>query len=161
METDTAKKFDYLMKRVPPVGTIISFFGTVAPDGYLICNGDGFDTEAYPLLYAVLGSAYLPNLAGKFLRGLGGNAAALGVEQGDATRKITGKNEITSNWRKSTSPTGPYQNIETYLENVGWGGINDGNWRLVYQLFDTSLAVPTADEIRPVNVAVLYCIKHD
>ncbi len=73
-----------------PVGAYIYYHGTTAPDGYLHCNGSTFSATQYPRLYQVLGTAILPDLRGKFLRGLGGNAAALGVVQTDTIRNITG-----------------------------------------------------------------------
>jgi hypothetical protein len=35
--------------------------------------------------------ATVPDLRGRFLRGLGGNSAGLGVNQGDAIRNMTGE----------------------------------------------------------------------
>lgn len=54
-----------------PVGVIVSYYGTVAPDGWFICNGtDTTGTEnelavKYPKLYKVLGNSnVLPDLIG-------------------------------------------------------------------------------------------------
>lgn len=53
-----------------PVGSIISFAGKVVPTGWLWCNGDTFNQNDYPTLYAVLGNSdTLPNLNGRFLEG--------------------------------------------------------------------------------------------
>jgi microcystin-dependent protein len=144
-----------------PVGTIIAFYGTAAPNGYFACNGQSFSQVDYPELYTVLGSNVLPDLAGKFLRGVGGNSAALGVAQGDAIRNIAG-------------PANLYI-YKTYdIPNTGIVAINDGYMSLVLNGQSTGThylgngtinvsrsGVPTAPENRPVNVAVTYCIKHD
>lgn len=41
-----------------PTGSIMAFGGTVAPSGWLLCDGTAYTTAAYPALSAVLGSQY-------------------------------------------------------------------------------------------------------
>lgn len=43
-----------------PVGTTISYSGSVAPNGYLFCDGSTFDTAEYPELFSKLGTNVLP-----------------------------------------------------------------------------------------------------
>ena len=57
-------------------------------DNYLECNGQGVDKNKYPKLYQLMHN--VPDYRGVFLRGLGGNSAALGILQNDAIRNITG-----------------------------------------------------------------------
>ena len=45
---------------VCPTGSILPFGGTVAPAGWLLCNGDAVARAGYPDLYAVVGDAYGP-----------------------------------------------------------------------------------------------------
>lgn len=47
-----------------PVGTVITYAGSTAPEGYLTCDGSAFSVTTYPLLYALLGSALLPDMRG-------------------------------------------------------------------------------------------------
>ena len=47
---------------------------------------------AYPEPFTLMG-AHVPDLRGLFLRGHGGNSAALGVQQGDAIRILRGSLE--------------------------------------------------------------------
>ncbi|NEO20841.1 MULTISPECIES: tail fiber protein [unclassified Moorena] len=54
---------------VIPVGTVVPYAGTEAPDGWLLCNGNHFDKSDYPELYEVLGKENLPNLHKKFIIG--------------------------------------------------------------------------------------------
>ena len=57
---------------VIPVGTIAPYAGSSAPEGWLMCQGDEFDTDKYPDLYAVLGNSNtLPDLRNRFLVGVG------------------------------------------------------------------------------------------
>lgn len=41
-----------------PVGSIISYAGTVAPSGYLACDGASLSRTTYAALFAVIGTAY-------------------------------------------------------------------------------------------------------
>jgi len=66
---------------VVPVGTILSFAGATAPNGYLLCDGSEILRSDYPQLYSVIGDVYnsttllglgtfkLPDLRGRFALG--------------------------------------------------------------------------------------------
>jgi hypothetical protein len=149
---------------VPP-GTVIAFAGKDVPEGYLLCDGRELDTSEYPDLFKAIGAIYggtgidkfkIPDFTGMFLRGIGGPAAKLGEKQGDAIRNIRG-----SAWARG---------IE-YPEG------SDGALRVVpspdaccrgHRIhgdgakfdFDASRVVPIAEENRPVNYSVNYCIKY-
>jgi len=71
-----------------PIGSIISYGGTTAPDGWMICNGDQVSKTTYSELYAVIGDSfkgakadpasgnfYLPDLREVTLKGVGTNYA--------------------------------------------------------------------------------------
>ncbi len=137
-----------------PVGTIISWPVATNPedmDNWLECNGQNISPSVYPELFAVLGNS-VPDLRGLFLRGHGGDSAALGVRQGDAIRNIKG--QITGNGLMSGGATGPF--YSWYTQNFGIGnGAYDKNG----VAFDASRVVPTAEENRPVNTAVRYLVR--
>ena len=122
--------------------------------------------SVYPELYAVVGSR-VPDYRGMFLRGTGGNAASLGVQQGDAIRNITAYMGLSSyispdvhpQWKSpSLSATGAATNTSTYpsmfFREQWLGGTAIHNL-----FFDASRVVPTAYENRPVNKAVRYLIR--
>jgi len=44
-----------------PVGTIISYAGTTAPDGFLICNGAQVAKTTYAELFSAIGNTWLPS----------------------------------------------------------------------------------------------------
>jgi hypothetical protein len=153
-----------------PVGTIIMFYGSTAPDGYLPCDGSAYNVTDYPKLYAVLGSANTPDLRGCFVRGLGGNSAALGVKQEDAGRDIRG-NFIADNSQMGTEgmpPEGSHHGcfyageiLNAYDLIGGWGAYGYKGGYLEFAASKSWGTAHTATEFRPVNKALLYCVKHD
>lgn len=87
---------------VPP-GTIVVFAGTVAPDGWLLCDGSEVSRASYGPLFAVVGTIYgqgdrvntfaLPELRGRTVVGVGAGAGlsdrALGQRGGEEQHKLT------------------------------------------------------------------------
>lgn len=68
-----------------PVGTVITWPSSSWPpdaDNWLECNGQAINSTVYPELVALVG-ARVPDYRGIFLRGVGGNAAPLGILQQD------------------------------------------------------------------------------
>ena len=110
--------------------------------------------RAYPELFAIVGGQ-TPDLRGLFLRGHGGNSAALGVVQRDAIRNLTADfggaiygSGISANGVFKGHTGGMWASL------TGGGGTRD-----CYLQFDASRQVPTAEENRPVNQAVRYLIR--
>ena len=108
----------------------------------------------------------MPDLRGLFLRGHGGQSAPLGIQQGDAMRNIQGSltgdggsygaiiSHIPTVGKTSSLASGAFKVKKTY----GYGAA--GHNHSAYDLeFDASLVVPTAEENRPVNMAVRYLIR--
>ena len=59
---------------VMPVGTIVPYGGTTAPDGWMMCDGSEISRTLYSDLFAVIGTAFgysdgSTTLRGMFLRG--------------------------------------------------------------------------------------------
>ena len=111
--------------------------------------------RAYPELFAVVGNS-VPDLRGLFLRGHGGNSAALGVQQGDAIRNLTGSLYMIG--LRGTAPNGSFrfaENWPMYQESDSWSS----SWREGTLNFNAAQQVPTAEENRPVNQAVRYLIR--
>ncbi len=138
-----------------PVGMVVAWPAAVNPQdapSWLECNGQ--PTNGYPELAAVVG-ANVPDLRGKFLRGLGGSSAALGITQGDAIRNITGSSGNLGTWPGYGSGSGALSQADSGSYPSKDGGGNP----LVKLSFDASKSVPTANENRPVNMAVRYLIR--
>lgn len=111
--------------------------------------------DAYPELFAVVGSQ-VPNLRGLFLRGQGGNSAALDVQQSDAIRNIVGSSPTMTGGGRYDQTSGAISAHVWY-----WQSANTlGGSGMTYGLnFDASRVVPTANENRLVNQAVRYLIR--
>ena len=115
--------------------------------------GPSFGPCAYPELFALLGNP-VPDLRGLFLRGHGGNSAALGVQQGDAIRNITGGAGYIQFHQNTGGAAGAF-----YLSGNGGRARINGSEYEPYLNFDASRIVPTAEENRPVNQAVRYLVR--
>ena len=139
-----------------PVGTIISWPVATNPedmDNWLECNGQNISPSVYPELFAVLGNS-VPDLRGLFLRGHGGNSAALGVQQGDAIRNITGKFGFDDQFAWNG-----YDGAFADAGYAPYGAANEKREFGAAVIFDASRVVPTAEENRPVNTAVRYLVR--
>lgn len=145
-----------------PVGTVITFWGTTAPDGYLPCDGSTFSRTDYPSLYTVLGMAKTPDMRGLFIRGYDptgvndkdGSVRVFGDTQGDAIRNITGYIYAESRIIESSG-------VFSYGTPTNVTSHDGGSANAIKIQFDASTVVPTALENRPKNINLLYCIKHD
>lgn len=79
-----------------PVGSIVMFGGTVAPDGWLLCDGSLYDDTTYAALKAVIGTIYgfgsgtfkVPDLRTRVPLGTA-LTYALGSTGGEATHTLT------------------------------------------------------------------------
>ncbi len=136
-----------------PAGVITPFAGSVAPSGWLMCDGQVVSRLTYAALFAAIGTTYgpgngyttfkLPDLRGEFIRGLD---AGRGVDAG----------RWLGSWQadefRSHNHTFNFRNV---TNNSGSGGIDDaGGAGAVY---DTHYS--GGSETRPRNVALPYIIK--
>ncbi len=105
------------MSNSTPIGLISEFGGSVAPDGWLMCNGSEVSREKYSLLFAVIGTIYgdgdgsttfnLPSMAGRTT--IGSSAShALGSTGGEESHALTAS-ELPKD----------YASIYTRLNSVG------------------------------------------
>ncbi|WP_147819740.1 phage tail protein [Salidesulfovibrio onnuriiensis] len=158
-----------------PVGTVNAIAGAAIPDGWLECDGAEVSRTQYADLFGQIGTIYgvgdgsstfnLPDLRGEFIRGLDNGrgvdaSRALGSEQGDAIRNITGR------WKNSQINTLPGnaipENSGVFSKSGSYAYKYDGGARTIseWMNFDVSTQVPTAEENRPRNVAMKYIIKY-
>lgn len=169
-----------------PIGAVFPFYGTTPPAHTLACNGAAISRTAYAELFAVIGTTAgagdgsttfnVPDLRGMFIRGTGGNAAALGVEQGDAIRNFVGHAQVRAGVTHDGIRTDIF-NYSTGVLNIslpsdgGGAGVAPAGFVMEYGTpivysdqdfdIDASRNIPTAAENRPVNVAMTYCIIYE
>lgn len=156
-----------------PIGTIISFMGTSAPDGYLVCDGAVHNISDYPALAALFAAQFgaanhfggdgtstfaVPDMRNLFLRGWHGEAEEplsgdIGQKQ-EATKHsnfVAHPNGVIYAPKMGFNPASSGSNVETLGEEYLVAGFTPGTQGTEHQAgWYTS---------RPVNMAVLYCIK--
>ncbi|WP_158116654.1 phage tail protein [Vibrio cincinnatiensis] len=149
------------VKDATPIGTVVLWASLTIPDGWVEMKGQS--TASYPELKALIGNT-IPDMRGVFVRGLDrgrglDSGRSLSSYQGDAIRNISGT------FGAYLTPTG------THVKTSGafYGTLSGGSRRpsstkgnAGYNdtgVFDASRVVPTANENRPKNVALLYIIK--
>lgn len=108
----------------------------------------------------------IPDLRGYFLRGVGGNSAALAVEQGDAIRSIKGSFDDVL-YSGHVGPFGPHAGGVFYTDASAVGVRYGASGQIELSetgdniQMDVARQAPIAEEIRPVNKAVNYIIVYE
>jgi len=120
---------------------------SVTPAGFLVCDGRSLKKSEYAELFTVIGYTYggsgdnfnLPNFAdGKFMRSIGGNAAALGQVQQDEIKSHThGVGQQPGIGQSNNGGSGPFAGSNNHIQSGATGG----------------------NETRPYNMAVVVLIK--
>lgn len=156
------------------IGEIKMFGFSGVPAHCLACDGSEVSRVTYKELFEVFGETYgagdgettfnLPDFRGYFLRGAGGNAAAMGTAQEDAIRNITGNIGYRSGQDSSTQIvygcSGAFI-ISDYAPLATSYTINDTRSPTATVHFEAASMVPTAAENRPINFAVNICVVYE
>ena len=172
-----------------PAGAVMPFAMQTAPTSWLECDGSAISRTTYATLFAAIGTVYgigdgtttfnLPDLRGEFVRGWDHGR---GVDTG----RVFGSSQTsayTNHAHTASSSTSVSISDPTHQHNYLFSGYSNGQFTVtggvgananINQLTDaastgitasgsTSTTVNTsttgATETRPVNVAMLYCIK--
>ena len=159
-----------------PIGTIIAFMGTNAPQDYLPCDGGQYFINDFPQLTNFFEIEFgavnyfggngtttfaVPDLRGEFLRGTGtnahanqGNGTTVGNHQ-DATSVpnfvVSQSNTRLYGYSKSSTVNANVQNADNTLTGTGYIRV-DGN-------FISNTSQDAEYTARPTNTSVLWCIK--
>ena len=122
-----------------PLGTIVPYYGTDEPSGWKICDGRSC---AGSELAKKLGISNVPDLRGRFIRMIGGNAAGMAVAQDENVGAH--QHDIFG----GEGGNGKHGFVADYLQSR-----NSTGYRLTY-------AHPSGSgETRPINMAFNYIIK--
>ena len=120
------------------------------PPGYLVCNGQSFNTSTYPKLAQAYPSGQLPDLRGEFIRGLD---SGRGVDNGRAVLSAqSGNSLLSAMWRGSVTDQKGWENKTDYHVQIGTN--NDG-WYTIGQQKEGF----EGQETRPRNIAFLYIVR--
>lgn len=153
-----------------PIGTVINFMGLKAPKDYLICDGSVYKISDYPNLAKFFkdqfgsetyfggsdGTFAVPDMRNLFLRGYGGEAddalsGNIGKKQNGTVFPYIGGTSLSAILISAEALK--TSNVDTSTLGVGAGR------RIIKE--DSSQNDPYNYNFtaRPVNMAVLYCIK--
>lgn len=163
-----------------PSGTVIAFAGASAPEGWALCDGALLNRTTNAALYAAIGDAHgngdgsttfhLPDLRGRFLRGVDGAAGRdpnsgtrtssnAGGNTGDAVGSVQDDimqghhHTIRSSAQNGTSAGAPVG----FADNAIYGNYNG---YVTTPITDGANGTPrTGSETRPKNSNVNYIIK--
>lgn len=157
-----------------PIGHIISFMGTKAPDHYLVCDGSIYNISDYQKLADFINDQFgsynyfggngtttfaVPDLRNEFIRGYHGTSS----EQlsGDIGKHQDGS-EVPYIFSTSSG------NINIPNETISFSNvdktINSDSTTRAYVDFTSTYDnkdTPESTTLRPTNVAVLFCIKYE
>lgn len=157
-----------------PLGSILPFGGTVAPDSWMLCYGTAISRTTYAELFSVIGTSFgagdgsttfnIPDLRGEFLRGSGTNAhsgqgsgGAVGAHQNATSIPNvyyygTGTNYVTIVGALETgNATNGVSNTDTLKS--GTSAFYDCNG------YSATRNNPISFTTRPTNTSVNYIIK--
>lgn len=150
-----------------PVGAVIGMYTTTVPTGYLPCNGAEYDTDQFPLLYAVLGTNKLPDLRECVLVGAGTNDTdtiethdiyTINQFKDDQIQNITGTtNRSVVSWQSPDNCTGAFEAISNvpYTYGAGQGGVS-----AAYKYdFNASRVARTGTNTHGKQKGIFYVIK--
>lgn len=151
-----------------PIGTIISYMGKTAPDDYLICDGKTYNTYDYPDLADFFeqqfGNKYyfggsdekfaVPDMRNLFVRGYHGAASEQLSDEIGKKQEGTEHTYLTTDQNGRYIVTGDIANNDLYDKIIM--GIKHS---YVSGAFDGVSPCESYYTARPVNMAVLYCIK--
>lgn len=154
-----------------PVGSIVAFPVDTPPPGFLELDNSVKSSATYPDLSAYLGGKFnkgdegvgnfrLPEARGEFLRGWdhgrGVDAGrGLGTAQLDAMQRLTGAIAAADATGLAQALNGVYAGSKSGVSK----GVTAAVDAYTNVNFDNARQARTADENRPRNVAVMWCIK--
>ena len=170
---------------IPP-GAVMSFAVSTAPVGWLACDGTAVSRNQYSSLFTAVGTIYgvgnnsttfnVPNLQGQFVRGLTTNLSTASRDPLSATRVLGNvQNDVfrSHNHSGATGDDSP-DHSHQYTRPLSVGDTDRGGGSSTWSI-DNNQTVSSGGastrhqhsissqgdlETRPVNIALLYCIKY-
>ena len=154
-----------------PTGAVFYFGSPAAPTGYLECNGSLLSTTTYSALFGILGYTFggsgvtfaLPDLRGEFVRGYD-DGRGVDPSRAFGSTQLDQEQGHLHNWAVTTSSSGGiYMGFASGGDNALYGnpGSSGAQQHTNGPVSDGTNGTPrVGSETRPVNVALLPCIKY-
>ena len=169
-----------------PIGTIIPYMGTTAPNHYLICDGTEYNISEYQKLADFINENYgsynhfggdgintfaVPDLRGEFIRGAGkgnissGIGANVGKHQDATLIPYIGANTTTTTclWTATSEPNAGGAGINPLnVDSIIYGGNNSTGYEIKKTgTWNSGSANIKEFTARPTNTSVNFCIKYE
>lgn len=147
-------------------GSILAIPYSTIPIGYLKCDGSSLLREDYADLFKKIGTTYgaaddyhfnIPDYQGVFLRGFGGSAASLGTRQAQGLPNITGT--FNNEMGRNPGYSGAFYGGSGVSNNSGVPD-GDGDSQTIFNASRSNSIYGAANEVRPVNMSVIWIIKY-
>jgi microcystin-dependent protein len=139
-----------------PVGTVVSYAGSVAPSGWLLCDGSPISPSTYPALHNLVGNN-VPDLRSRFIvgAGQGGGLSNRPLFQGGGEENHTlSQNEMPSHTHTFGIGGGRNHN------NPGTGISDDyASTDTVFTAYTSTAGANWAHNNMPPYYALTYIIK--
>ena len=166
-----------------PLGTVISFMGLTAPAGYLVCDGAEHRIADYPRLAAFFAEQFgtanhfggdgestfaVPDLRNLFLRGYHGDGEEAPWISGDIGAKQNGSRLLNISSASSNSlyirANNAYREQNELDEYIATDSAGEDGFKSQVEIRKSYTDPSSAPGFpfvvpRPMNMAVLYCIK--
>lgn len=119
-----------------PSGVMIDYAGTVAPAGWVMCDGAAVSRTVYASLFAAIGTAYgvgdgsttfnLPDFRGRFARYMDNMGTVAGAASRDTSRVLGAAQTQTTAKNGLAATQGSHSH--TFGFNTAVGGNNNAMW---------------------------------
>jgi microcystin-dependent protein len=157
-----------------PPGTVILWAGTLAnvPSGWLHCDGTALTQLQFPDLFTAIGfnfgaepppgQFFLPDLRGRFIRGLDDNAG----RDPDSASRVDMQNSNIVTATVGSVQQDAFQNHTHGYTLFPWGADGDGIAGGSYWATNSSAQTGTSSspqastETRPINVYLIFLIRY-
>ena len=162
-----------------PTGTIFIYGGSVAPDGWLVCDGSAISRSTYAELFGVIGTSYgvgdgsttfnIPDMRDRFVQGAS-TSNPIGTKLEAGLPNITGQLNASRSWTANKDEgSGSFNwgaNSAIYGSNVGskygciaWGG-GTGYTSVNIDASKSNSIYGSSDTVQPPAVCMNYIIKY-
>lgn len=115
-----------------PAGVMIDYAATVAPAGWLMCDGSAIKRDVFASLFATIGTTYgngdgsttfnLPDFRGRFARYMDNMGTAAGAASRDTGRVLGATSQADSTKRPTTALTTGNES-GTHTHTGSWGNV--------------------------------------